>query len=185
MGGSFALLTLIGRIHISNPPADGIPPSAMIPYQTEGNIKKKGMLALLFTASLVMSASVVSANEDRPYKEGPVTDVAFIRTKPGKFDDYMKWVATVWKQSNEEAKKAGIIIGYRVSTSEPRSPSDPDLILEVTYPNMATFDGLTEKLDAVAEKVEGSVQKSNQNEIDRGSLRDVLGSVLTRELVLK
>jgi hypothetical protein len=50
---------------------------------------------------------------------------------------------------------------------------------------MATFDGLTEKLDAVAEKVEGSVQKSNQNEIDRGSLRDVLGSVLTRELVLK
>jgi hypothetical protein len=65
------------------------------------------------------------------------------------------------------------------------APSDPDLILEITYPNMATLDGLTEKMDAIAEKVEGSVEKLNQNEIDRGSLRDVLGSVLTRELVHK
>jgi len=146
---------------------------------------KKGLLTLVFGVSLVMSASVASAKEDRPYKDGPVTDVSFVRTKPGKFDDYMKWVDTVWKQTNEEAKKAGIIIGYKVSTSEPRSPSDPDLILEITYPNMATLDGITEKFDAIAEKVEGSVQKSNQNEIDRGSLRDVLGSVLTRELILK
>ena len=178
-------MTLISRIHIANPLADGIPRSARIPPPIEGHIMKKGLLTLLFGISLVMSASVTSAKEDRPYKDGPVTDVSFIRTKPGRFDDYMKWVATVWKQSNEEAKKAGIIVGYRVSTSEPRNPSDPDLILEVTYPNMATFDGLTDKMDAIAEKVEGSVQKSNQNEIDRGSLRDVLGSVLTRELVLK
>jgi hypothetical protein len=146
---------------------------------------KKGLLTLLLGASFVMSASMTSAKEDRPYTEGPVTDVSFIRTKPGKFDEYMKWIATVWKQTNEEAKKAGIVVSYKVSTSEPRNPSDPDLILQVTYPNMATFDGITDKMDAIAEKVEGSVQKSNQNEIDRGSLRDVLGSVLTRELILK
>ena len=156
-------------------------------FQTLQKVKhmKKGLLTLLFSVSLVMTASMASAKEDRPYTEGPVTDVAFIRTKPGKFDEYMKWVATVWKTENEEAKKAGIIIGYRVSTSEPRNPTDPDIILEITYPNMAAFDGLTEKYDSIAEKIEGSVAKSNLNEIDRGSLREVLGSVLTRELVLK
>jgi hypothetical protein len=50
---------------------------------------------------------------------------------------------------------------------------------------MAAFDGLNDKYDAIAEKIEGSVEKSNQNDIDRGSLREVLGSQLVRELVLK
>jgi hypothetical protein len=146
---------------------------------------KKSLLTLLFSVSLVMSASTASAKEDRPYTEGPVTQVSFIRTKPGKFDEYMKWLATGWKQTNEEAKKAGIVLAYKVSTCDPRSPSDPDLILEVTYPNMAMLDGLTEKYDSIAEKVEGSVQKSNQSYIDRGSLREELGTMITRELVLK
>jgi hypothetical protein len=146
---------------------------------------KKTLLTLLFSASLVMPASMASAMEDRPYSDGPVVDVSFIRTKPGKFDEYLKWIDTVWKQTNEEAKKAGIVVSYKVFTVEPRSPSDPDLILSITYPNMAVFDGINDKMDAVTEKVEGSVAKSNQNEIDRGSLRDVLGSELIRELLLK
>ena len=146
---------------------------------------KKAVLALLFSVSLAMSVSIGSQKEDRPYTEGAVTDVAYVRTKPGKFDDYMNWLATVWKQENEEAKKAGIVIGYKVSTCEPRTPTDPDIILEITYPNMAAFDGLTEKYDAIAEKIEGSVKKSNENDISRGSLRDVIGSVLVREMVLK
>jgi hypothetical protein len=108
-----------------------------------------------------------------------------VRTKPGKFEDYMKWVATVWKQTYEEAKKAGFVIAYKVYTCDPRSPSDPDLILEVTYPNMAALDGLNDKFDPIAEKVEGSVKKADQNEMERGNIREVLGSVLTRELVLK
>ena len=97
----------------------------------------------------------------------------------------MKWIDTVWKQTNEEAKKAGIIVGYNVYSIEPRHPSDPDVILTITYPNMATLDGINDKFDAVTEKVEGSVAKSNQNDIDRGSLREVLGSELIREMVLK
>jgi hypothetical protein len=146
---------------------------------------KKALLTLIFGASLVMSASMASAKEDRPYTDGPVSDVSFVKTKPGKFDDYMKWIDTVWKQTNEEAKKAGIIVGYNVYSIEPRHPSDPDVILTITYPNMATLDGINDKFDAVTEKVEGSVAKSNQNDIDRGSLREVLGSELIREMVLK
>jgi hypothetical protein len=146
---------------------------------------KKALLTLIFGASLVMSASMASAKEDRPHTDGPVSDVSFVKTKPGKFDDYMKWIDTVWKQTNEEAKKAGIIVGYNVYSIEPRHPSDPDVILTITYPNMATLDGINDKFDAVTEKVEGSVAKSNQNDIDRGSLREVLGSELIREMVLK
>jgi hypothetical protein len=146
---------------------------------------KKFMLVLVFGVVFAMSAAAASAMEDHPYTEGPVTEVEFIKTKPGKFDDYMTWLSTVWRQINEEAKKAGIVISYRIYTTEPRTPSDPNLILEVTYPNMAALDGLEDKMDAIDEKIEGTLAKSNQNEIDRGSLRDVIGSTLKRELLLK
>jgi len=146
---------------------------------------KNTLLTLVVGVSLAMSASMASAKEDRPYTDGPVSDVSFIKTKPGKFDDYAKWLDTVWKQTNEEAKKAGIVVGYNVYIVEPRHPGDPDIILSTTYPNFATLDGINDKLDAIAEKVEGSVQKSNQNGIDRGQLREVLGSELIQELVLK
>jgi hypothetical protein len=61
---------------------------------------KNTLLTLVVGVSLAMSASMASAKEDRPYTDGPVSDVSFIKTKPGKFDDYAKWLDTVWKQTN-------------------------------------------------------------------------------------
>jgi hypothetical protein len=146
---------------------------------------KNVMFKLLLGVSMVLSANLVSAKEDRPYSDGPVTDVSFIRTKSGMFDEYMKWIATSRKQLMEEEKKAGIITDYKVYFVEPRNPGDPDIILCETFANMAAFDGLDDRLDAVTEKVEGSVKKSNEAAIDRDKLRTVLGSELIREMVLK
>jgi hypothetical protein len=146
---------------------------------------KRVILTLLFSVMLVLSTTLTSAKENRPYTEGPVTDVSFIKTKPGMFDEYMKWLATVRKQIVDEEKKAGIIIDAKIYTVEPRHPGDPDIILTVTYANMAALDGLTDKMDAVTEKVEGSVKKGNENAIDREKMREVLGSELIQEMIVK
>jgi hypothetical protein len=151
----------------------------------EGINMKKVILALVLAAVFVSTAKVASAMQDRPYTNGPVSDVAFIKTKPGMFDDYMKWIATTWKATMEEGKKEGFITSYSVFSVEPRNPGDPDLIITISYPNMAALDGINDKMDAVAEKVEGSVAQSNANAIDREKLRTVLGSELIQELVLK
>ena len=60
---------------------------------------------LLAAASLSLACAICVA-DDRPYTEGAVTEVSYIRTKPGMFDEYMKWVATQRKQEMEEMKKA-------------------------------------------------------------------------------
>ena len=39
------------------------------------------------------------------YNDGPVLNVAAIRTVDGHFDDYMQWLATAWKKQEEAAKK--------------------------------------------------------------------------------
>jgi hypothetical protein len=135
-----------------------------------------------------LSFALLSANsmaDDHAYTEGPVVNMAAIRTEYGKFDDYMKYLDTTWKAEQEAAKKAGYIVSYKVITVEPRGENDPDVYLVITYKNWAALDGSTAKGDAIAKQVEGSLNASNQAAVDRGKIRRVLGSWTGQELNLK
>jgi hypothetical protein len=129
--------------------------------------------------------SVAAFADDHPYAEGPVVNVASIRTVDGKFDDYMKWLSTTWKQEQEAAKKAGYIVSYQVLTVEARRPDDPDVYLVITYKNWAALDGAIAKGDAIAKQIEGSVAAANQSEAARSTIRRVLGSSTMQVLDLK
>jgi hypothetical protein len=143
-------------------------------------------LATLAVAALSMSAiSPVFADEAKTYTEGPISEVTSIRTKPGMFDAYMKWLDTTGKQLREEEKKAGLIIDYAVFSVQPRSPHDPDIYMVVTYKNMGALDGLTDRMEPLMKKVYASRDAANKANIDRESMREILGSELIQQLNLK
>lgn len=146
-------------------------------------MKLSALRAIACTGLLLVSSAAMAA--DAPFTEGPVTEVSFIKIKPGMFDAYMKWVATERKQLMDEQKKAGIILDYKVYGAEAHNPNEADLILTITYKNMAALDNLDEKTEAIGNKVFGSQQKANEASISREQMRTVLGSQLIRELVLK
>jgi hypothetical protein len=137
--------------------------------------------ALLLGATLATSSYADGAH----YNDGPVVNVAAIRTVDGHFDDYMQWLATTWKKQEEAGKKAGLILSYRVLLVEARGPNDPDVYLVTEFKNWAALDGLGGKFDAISTQVEGSVQKANQSELDRGKIRTVLGSQTMQTAELK
>jgi hypothetical protein len=141
-----------------------------------------GALAGLFLSFFAVGAALAA---DRPYTEGPVLDVSSIRTQDGMFDEYMKWLDGPYKQFMDAEKAAGLILGYNVYVAEPRTPDDPDLYLVIAYKDMAALDNLSEKSDAMAEKVFGNMQKASADTVARGKIRTVLGSELIRELKLK
>ena len=118
-------------------------------------------LAAAAAATLLLIANV-SLADDHPYSEGPVVNVASIRTAEGKFDEYMDWLATTWKKLQEESKKKGYIVDYEILTVEPRGPNDPDIYLVTTYKNWAALDGSIAKGDEVAKAVEGSLAAANK-----------------------
>ncbi len=122
---------------------------------------------------------------DRPYTEGPVLDVTSVRTEPGMFDEYMKYLAGPYKQLMEEQKKAGIILDYSFYSVTPRGPDDPDLYLVTVFKNFAALDGLDDRTDAITEKVMGNAAQQTDATIKRGKLRTILGDEMMRELVLK
>ena len=141
-----------------------------------------GALAGIF-AFAALSGTATAA--DRPYTDGPVTNVSSIRTMPGMFDDYVTWLAGPYKQAMEAQKAAGVILGYAVYSTIPRGPNEPDLYLLTTYKNMAALDDLNAKTDPIFEKLQGSLAEQNKAYIDRGKMRTILGDMLIREAILK
>jgi hypothetical protein len=137
------------------------------------------------TALLIGTFGTLAYADGKNYNDGPVVNVASIRTVDGHFDDYMQWLATTWKKQEEAAKKAGLITRYQVLIVEARGPHDPDIYLVIEYKNWAALDGLGSKLDNVSAQVEGSVEKANQAEADRSKIRTVLGSQTMQVAELK
>ena len=124
------------------------------------------------------------AQDERQYADGAVTDVAYIRVEYGRFEEYIDWLNSTWKPTMEATKKAGIIIDYKVFSSTPPSPDHPDVILWITYKNMAALDRGVEE-EAVARKVICSTECQNKARVGRNGYRKVTRREYIRELVLK
>lgn len=146
----------------------------------------KKPILLLLAAILTVSASMTrAAQEEHAYTQGPVVIVSFVRTEPGMFEEYMRYLASTYKHLMDDYKKHGIITDYAVYEARPRDPQDADLILTVTYKNMAAFDELQARTDPATKQAFGSLAKAASASVDRGKMRKEVGSQLVRQLILK
>ena len=109
---------------------------------------------------LVFSAACV-AQEARSYTEGPVSVVTSVKIHPGQFDHYMDYLAKTYKPVLEAQKKAGLVVAYGIYSTQARNPKEPDLYLVVTYPNMASFDGLADKEEEIDRSVTGQTREQS------------------------
>jgi hypothetical protein len=139
------------------------------------------------TAALLALTTLTSTAfaDGRDWNDGPVINVASVRTAYGHFDEYMHYLATTFKKEQEAAKAAGLILSYRVIVVEPRGPEDPDILLVTEYKDWAALDHLGGKTDAINAQIEGSVEKSNQGAAARDKIRTILGSRTEQEALLK
>ena len=138
--------------------------------------------------SLCLAVSSLSLNaraqDERAYTDGPVTDVTYIQVEYGHFEEYIDWLNSTWKPTMEAYKKAGLIIDYKVFRLTPKSPDQPNIILWITYKNMAALDKSVEQ-EEVAKKVICNTECQNKARVVRNGIRKVLGNELIRELILK
>jgi hypothetical protein len=146
----------------------------------------KRFVTLAACAALaVVGAGLVRAQSDAPYTEGPVWGITMVKTKPGMSDDYLKTLAKIYKSTNDEMKKQGLIMDYKVLLGNDSNPQDFDILLMVEYKNMAAFDGLREKADPIADKILGNEDAQRQGAIKRMEIREIMGNKLMREVTLK
>jgi len=137
-------------------------------------------------AALSISAtSLCFAQSDAPYTEGSVWTLTMVKTKPGMGNDYLKMLAKIYKAANEEAKKQGIIMDYKILLGDASGPQDFDILLMQEFPNMAALDGLRDKMDPIDKKLIGDENAQRQGAIKRMEIREIMGDKLMREITLK
>jgi hypothetical protein len=145
----------------------------------------KRLVTLAACAALAVGAGLVRAQSDAPYTEGPVWTITMVKTKAGMTDDYLKTLAKIYKSTNDEMKKQGLIMDYKILIGNDATPQDFDILLMVEFKNMAAFDGLREKADPITDKILGSEDAQRQGAIKRMEIREIMGNKLMREVTLK
>jgi hypothetical protein len=145
------------------------------------------VLSLFLLASLLpldTHSQTAPAKDERNYTDGPVTLVQEVQVEYGHFEEYVDWINSTWKPTMEATKKAGIIIDYKVFASTPPSPDRPDVILWITYKNMAALDRGVEE-EEVAKNVICSTECQNKARVGRSEYRKITRREYIRELILK
>ena len=132
------------------------------------------------------SAAVTTASQSTaPYTEGAVWQITMVKTKPGMGDDYLKALAKIFKSTNDEAKKQGIITDYKILIGDAATQQDYDMLLMIQYPNMAALDGLRDKTDPIGAKMIGNDDQQRQLAVKRVEIREIMGDQTMREITLK
>ena len=148
-------------------------------------MKAKRMLIGTIVVLMLALSAVIYAQVSRPYRSGTVWNIGFIRMKPGMETAYLNYVATDWKREQEELKKDGQIISYKVLRTEAHGSTDWNLMLMTEYKNLATMEANEPKEDALVQRVIGNDEKQREGYRQRLEIREVLADRLAREIVLE
>ena len=144
-----------------------------------------GAVSICSAQNSVSAATTTAGLSTAPYTEGGVWQITMVKTKPGMGDDYLKALAKIFKTTNDEAKKQGIITDYKILVGDASTPQDYDILLMIQYPNMAALDNLREKTDPIASKMIGNDDQQRQMAVKRLEIRDIMGGKTMREVTLK
>ena len=148
-------------------------------------MKMKRILIGSLICLLLLASISIYAQVNRPYRSGTVWTMAFIRMKPGMETAYLNYIATDWKKEQEELKKSGLSVSYKVLTTEGHNAADFNIILMTEYKDLATLEANEAKQDALVQRVIGDDEKQRQGYRERLEIREVLADRLAREIVLE
>jgi hypothetical protein len=146
---------------------------------------KKTVAASLLSLGVAFVGLTAYAQMQRPYRDGSVWNVAFIKMKPGMESAYLNYIATDWKREQEAFKKEGLILSYKVLATEAHGTTDWNMLLMTEYKDMATLEANQQKMDQLGQQIFGSDEKIRQGYKERLEIREVMGERLAREIILE
>ena len=145
---------------------------------------RKVLLTTIFVAVLLTAfpASAQSPN----FEPGPVWRVTYYHIKSGQADAFWKDFRENTKPIFEEFKKAGFISDYKTFTNPvTNSPNDWNVAISISYPNYAALDQLAAKGATIVNKHFGSRDAALASAKKQDDIREVISSLLAREVMSK
>ena len=141
------------------------------------------MLAASLALTVLMATGAFA--QAAPYTDGSVWNLTFIRVKPAMGDRYLNDLRATIAHQFAEAQRQGLLLSWKLLRSPAANRDDWDVMIMVEYRNMAALDGLRAKSGPIAIRVAGTAEEREAKAVARTELREILGSKLARELVLR
>ena len=116
-----------------------------------------------------------------PQKE--IVELTTVKVDEGQLNTYLAGLKDTWVKSNEISKQLGQIVSYGIYTV-PYGDNDVNLILRITYPNMAALEADKAQYD----KFMAAWGKENQANANKtvlevyNNIRRIKGRYMLREL---
>lgn len=112
-----------------------------------------------------------------------VTELTSVKVDEGQLDTYLAGLKETWVKGNEIGKQLGQITSYGIYVV-PYGTNEVNLVLRITYPNMAALDANKEEFDKfMAAWGQENQDKANKTVIEvYNKIRKIKGTHLLREL---
>ncbi len=145
---------------------------------------KRTFIGSLVLVVLIVGVSVF-AQINRPFHNGSVWSITFVRMKPGLETAYLNYLAGQWKTNQEARRKQGLILSYKVIGTEAHNPADWNVMLMIEFKDLATMEANEDKDEVLGQKLIGPDEKRIQGFKDRSEIREIVADRLAREIVLE
>ena len=153
-------------------------------------MKRLHLMALLLSLCFV-SIQAQTQSQERTVSEGPVWRISYLKTKPGRAEDHMRWLREYPTRLLNEWKRQGLILDYKFFTKPTfDGPNDWDIMEAVQYKNYHDLldyeEARSKRFDEVILKVFGSVENRDKVWAElRDASREVIASQIVREMQIK
>lgn len=154
-------------------------------------MKRVLLICLYVTAFAVLATfqSSVFAQTARvaldTYEEGPVWQIMTFRTPPGRTEQHLKNIATVWEHQLKLAVSEGVLVDYKVLTKWSSNPDDWNIMVIEIFPNMASYDTFWEDWAGIDAKTIDLPEYQERLAGLEATGTEFLGTVFAREVELK
>jgi len=147
-------------------------------------MKLTAALAVLVCAS-TFSVSASAQDNTRNWDNGNVIATSAVHLEPGALNAYVNDLNGLWRIFLDQQIEDGNVVSYRILLNSFARDGEPDLILITEHPNWAAFDLSNEYFENLTKKLQGSLDKARDANIDRGKLRRLGGDSVYQEIKFK
>ena len=149
-------------------------------------MKKSNLLPILICLVLLFTISAgAEAQSEKPYTNGSVWTVSYVKTESGRTRDYIRNLNENYAKVMKAAKEANYILDYKIFMAQPYGENDWDMMLMVEYKDYAALDS-EDNWEALQKKVLNNTESQfTEKAVARNEIRKLQGGKLVREIKLK
>lgn len=144
---------------------------------------KKLLLMTALAAGLAFATP--AAAQENAYTPGTYMAVQGIMIEDGQFENYMDYIASTYRRSQDFARQQGWITGYRILQNVNRRAGEPDLYLLTEFARMATPEEDVARERQLNTFMAQTTRQATEQSGRRVTMRRLGSNVLLQELNLR